>query len=140
MTRTLILALLCGALAAVESAPVPVVRVIDGDTLHVLVDVGGISTSLPVRLLWIDAPEPGEAGADAATAALRDLVDGRRVTLWTPGDRFALDRWGRILAAGYVEHDGQRTLVQQVLVVQGHARYLADTYPAPARQAALLTR
>ncbi len=46
-----------------------VVRVIDGDTF--VVEYDGEPTS--VRIHGIDAPERGEPGHDAATAALREL-------------------------------------------------------------------
>ena len=73
-----------------------VVRVIDGDTLVVALD-GGEHT---VRLLGIDAPEPGDTAgqavlAEQATAALAALVGDGAVTL-VAGDE-PRDDGGRLL-------------------------------------------
>jgi endonuclease YncB( thermonuclease family) len=73
-----------------------VIRVVDGDTLHVSVD-GRDET---VRLLGIDTPElrPVECGARAATAALTQLADGRHVELVEDPTQDERDRYGRLLA------------------------------------------
>ena len=78
----------------------PVVRVVDGDTIRVLYE--GRDES--VRLLCIDTPERGEPGFDAATVAMRGLVDGRAVVLEfeRPGEP-ARDRYGRLLAFVFVD-------------------------------------
>lgn len=88
-------------------------RVIDGDTV---VLAGGRR----VRLLGIDAPERGEPGADAATARLRDLVQGRRVRLdyAPPLLGRTEDMYGRLLARISVG----RADVAAVLLDEGHAR------------------
>ncbi len=80
-----------------------VVRVVDGDTLHVRID-GREET---VRLLGIDTPElhrpgtPVECGARAAAREMQRLAAGRRVTLVPDRTQDARDRYGRLLA--YVE-------------------------------------
>ncbi|MEM7625256.1 MAG: thermonuclease family protein [Planctomycetota bacterium] len=69
-----------------------VARVIDGDTFRVEYD--GDLTS--VRIRDIDAPERGDPRADAATAELRRLVDGKTVRLaFGPGRK--RDGFGRLL-------------------------------------------
>ena len=55
-----------------------VARVVDGDTIDVLVD-GGSETR--IRLSGIQAFEAGECGADIATDRLTTLVEGKRVEL-----------------------------------------------------------
>ncbi len=72
-----------------------VVQVKDGDSLV-------LSTGQQVRLLDINAPEgprdgtPAEPYADAARNTLKQLVEGRDVTLVT--GRKQLDKYGRLLA------------------------------------------
>jgi endonuclease YncB( thermonuclease family) len=76
-----------------------VVRVVDGDTLHVR--VGGEDET--VRIVGIDTPEVGDCGAAEATDALEDLARGRVVLRRDPTqDR--RDRYGRLLA--YVSAGG----------------------------------
>ncbi len=70
-----------------------VVRVIDGDTF--VVEYDGEPTS--VRIHGIDAPERGEPGHDAATAALRELIAGQTVLLEFPAEH-KRDNFGRLLA------------------------------------------
>jgi|GEM_PF-1170153 endonuclease YncB( thermonuclease family) len=70
-----------------------VVAVLDGDT----VDVTRGAEQERVRLIGIDAPEPGTCGFEEATAALAALVDGRTVTLGREA-RVERDRDGRVLA------------------------------------------
>jgi micrococcal nuclease len=103
-------------LAGCGSAPEPagrtatVTRVIDGDTIK-----AGTET---VRLVGIDTPEskrpdtPVECGAKRAAAALRELVEGRSVTLERDPTQAAQDRFGRTLA--YLEVDGRDAGEQMV--------------------------
>ena len=79
-------------------------RVVDGDTL--VAEVGGERER--IRLLRIDAPEaardgaPAECLADAATAALEELVPpGTTVLLAADVER--RDRFGRLLAHVWVD-------------------------------------
>jgi endonuclease YncB( thermonuclease family) len=83
------------------SAGARVVRVVDGDTVHVRTSDGHDER---VRLALVDAPETSttrygraECGGAEATAFLSRLADGRRVELRRPGgeDR---DRFGRAVA------------------------------------------
>ena len=70
-----------------------VTRIIDGDTLEVVVTDGAIET---VRIIGIDTPERGECGFSEASDGLARLVLGHEVTL-SPGAQDDRDRYGRIL-------------------------------------------
>jgi micrococcal nuclease len=116
--RRLVLTLVFVALAAlggraVLEAPASrengrVTRVVDGDTLHVMVH-GRDET---VRLLGIDTPElhkpqtPVECGARAAAAAMEALAAGRRVRLVGDPSQDERDRYGRLLAYAVVRGSG----------------------------------
>jgi micrococcal nuclease len=98
---------------------VSVLRVVDGDTLHV--QRGG--RDVTVRLIGVDTPEVdwygGEAecfGARAGRFAMR-LLDGRRIRLEL--DRERLDPYGRTLGYLYLLDD---RMVNVVLVRRGFAR------------------
>src|SRR4051794_41454771 len=99
-----------------------VTRVVDGDTIHVA--LGG--TDETVRYIGIDTPEsvkpntPVQCFAEAASAANRRLVDGRRVVLTFDAER--RDRYGRLLA--YVRRAGDGVFVNEELVRDGYARTL----------------
>jgi micrococcal nuclease len=80
-----------------QSATALVARVIDGDTIEVLL-AGRIET---VRLLGINANESGECFSTQASSALADLVGGRDVVL-VP-DRSERDQYGRLLRYVYVD-------------------------------------
>ena len=81
-------------------ADVPVERVIDGDTIKVLLN----GQSVSVRLIGIDTPETvkpgspvecfGPEASDFAKAALTD----QRVTLEADASQGGTDRYGRMLA------------------------------------------
>lgn len=97
-----------------------VVRVVDGDTVHVLL----AGRRERVRYLGIDTPEATsevECHGRAASAANARLVAGRRVRLRT--DVEERDRYGRLLA--YVERVADGLDVNAELVRRGHAEPLA---------------
>jgi len=117
----------CGALAGGEDDPSGahggrlegrVVRVVDGDTIHVAI-AGGRREK--VRYIGIDTPEsvkpdtPVQCFAKAASAANTRLVAGRRVVLELDAEQ--RDRYGRLLA--YVRRDG--LFVNAELVRRGYA-------------------
>jgi micrococcal nuclease len=101
-----------------------VVRVVDGDTIRVLLDHPRESRT--VRYIGVDTPEtvkPGEpvqCFGKAASAFNRRLVAGRRVRLVLGRER--RDRYGRLLA--YVRVEGG-PLVEDELLRRGYARTLA---------------
>jgi micrococcal nuclease len=97
-----------------------VVRVVDGDTVHVRLASGRER----VRYIGVDTPEVSgatECWGRRATAANARLVGGRRVRLRTDVER--RDRYGRLLA--YVERVADGLDVNGELLRRGHARALA---------------
>ena len=98
-----------------------VVRVIDGDTVALNVDLGFRTWhESPFRLYGIDAPEVGAAGTEGEEARvfLRDLLPpGQRVVAQT---QRSADKYGRWLATVWVA--GDELSVNERMVDAGHAR------------------
>ena len=121
------------AVGAAAAAPIEgtVVKVVDGDTIHVQL----AARVEKIRYIGVDAPElhhPArgeEPGGREAAQANRDLVSGRRVRLEL--DVRTRDRWGRLLA--YVWVGG--TMVNAELVRLGYAQVM--TVPPNVRYHAL---
>jgi micrococcal nuclease len=96
-----------------------VVRVVDGDTIHVQVD----GRREKVRYIGVDTPESVKPGTPVqcfgkrASAFNARLVDGERVRL--VGDAEERDRYGRLLAYVYRARDG--LFVNAALVRRGYA-------------------
>jgi endonuclease YncB( thermonuclease family) len=94
---------------AVETKPVKVLKVIDGDTIEVASDLGGQNHPVRVRLLYVDTPESkdndhGKGSTDGKAAAewlSKELPAGTEVTLWGPNDALEVDGYGRVLAVAY---------------------------------------
>ncbi len=114
--------------------PLPVVDVVDGDTLTVR-RAGAVVT---VRLLGVDTPEtvdpdePVQCFGPEAAARAAELLTGQRVWLETDPSQDRVDRYGRELA--YVWLPGDQ-LVNLQLLTDGYAREY--TYNLPhAHQAA----
>ena len=108
-----------------------VVRVVDGDTIEVL--IGG--EELRLRYIGVDTPEtvdprrPVGCFGKEASARNRELVDGKTVGL--EKDVSETDRYGRLLR--YVWLEGR--MVNAQLVKEGYA--VASTYPPDVRHADL---
>lgn len=110
-------------LARYHGKSFPVVRVVDGDTLH-LAAPDSTETVTKVRLLGIDAPETGTHATDRmyfakeATAFTQRLVCGREVTVYLDDRSESRDRYGRLLA--YIElTDG--SFLNEDLLLEGRA-------------------
>jgi endonuclease YncB( thermonuclease family) len=95
-----------------------VVRVVDGDTLHLgTPDLGGDSTK--VRLLGIDAPEMGTNRSERmyfsaeATAFARQMALGRKVRVYLDERAGSRDRYRRLLA--YLELPDGKFLNEELL-------------------------
>jgi micrococcal nuclease len=98
-------------------------RVADGDTITVITPN---QTKLRVRLLGIDAPEtpkgtkfPGQPYGTEAEAALRQLVDGKRVRV----EIYGSDRYKRLLATIFIEEND----INLAMIEAG----LAEVYRGP---------
>ena len=103
--------------AAIEGT---VVRVVDGDTIHVQL----ADRVERVRYIGVDSPEihhpvrGEEPGGRAAATVNRGLVEGRRVRLEL--DVRTRDRWGRLLAYVWVGD----TMINAELIRLGYAQVM----------------
>jgi micrococcal nuclease len=129
MSRARLLGLLIAVAAAVYTATASggggedengkVTRVVDGDTIHVI--VGGRDEN--VRYIGVDTPEsvkpgtPVQCFAKRASAYNERLVAGERVRLVLDAEE--RDRYGRLLAYVYRDRDG--LFVNAALVRRGYA-------------------
>lgn len=110
--------------AALDPDIVPVVRVVDGDTIKVIYDAP--PREYGVRLLGIDTPERDEEGyAEAKTALATMLGDHVRLEFEPNGKVF--DNYGRILA--WLK-DEKGNLIQEAMIRQGHTKF-ADQWGKP---------
>ncbi len=104
-----------------------VIRVVDGDTVKVDID-GGES----VRVIGIDTPEtvhpdkPTECGGSEATAAARELLDGKKVAVVYDRTQDRRDKYGRLLAYLDIPESGD---FGEAMLRKGHAEEY--TYAAP---------
>lgn len=129
-----LLLLLAAAVASAATLDGAVVRIVDGDTIHVRVG----ERVEKVRYIGVNTPEVHhprkgeEPGGRDAMAVNRTLVAGRQVRLET--DVQARDRYGRLLAYVWVGD----TMVNAELVRQGYAQVM--TVPPNVRHQALFLR
>jgi micrococcal nuclease len=111
-----------------------VVRIVDGDTIHVRLG----ERVEKVRYIGVNTPEvhhPSkgeEPGGREAAVVNRQLVDGRRVRLEL--DAQARDRYGRLLAYVWVDE----TMVNAELVRRGFAQVM--TVPPNVRHQTLFLK
>jgi micrococcal nuclease len=105
-------------LARYDHRTFPVVRVVDGDTVHLdAPDRGGPTTK--VRLLGIDAPEMGSSRtermyfAEQATAYLKNLALDKAVTVHIDEQAGSRDKYDRLLA--YLELPDGRFVNEELL-------------------------
>jgi micrococcal nuclease len=109
--------------AAAGRTPAQVVRVVDGDTIVVV--MGGVEYR--VRYIGINTPEtvdprkPVECYGREASQRNHELVDGKMVEL--EKDVSETDQYGRLLRYVWLNGD----MVNAILVREGYA--LASTYP-----------
>jgi len=121
--------MMTACLQAVETAPVQVIRIIDGDTIDVAADLGGTIYEVRVRLLWVNTAERGNPGYEAATEALR-VFCGNEVILFDPrGNSWERGNYGRLLAL--VRQPGTDETAQEMLMREGHSLYWTKYSRAP---------
>ena len=104
--------------------PAKVTRVIDGDTIDVVID----GQSHRLRYIGMDTPERGEVGYNIATTRNRQLIG--RDGIYLEKDISEADRYGRLLRYVY-RPDGR--MVNEILVAEGWAE--AVSYPPDVKYA-----
>jgi len=111
---------------------VTVLKVVDGDTVDVDIDLGfGVCLKDErVRIMGIDTPESRtrdkveDLFGEAAKARLKELMKhgGKLITTEDKKGEDMKGKFGRILGDFYVErYEGQRERVTDILVEEGHA-------------------
>jgi micrococcal nuclease len=111
---------------------ITVIKVVDGDTVDVDIDLGfGITLrDERVRIMGIDTPESRTSDkvedlfGEAAKARLKELLEdgGKLITTENKKGEDMKGKFGRILGDFYVErYEGQREKVTDILVEEGHA-------------------
>lgn len=106
---------------------VVVARAVEGDTVEISSVVDGLST---VRLIGVDAPDPGQPHGETAREFAADNLADREVFL--EFDAAPVDRYGRLLAYARLP-DGR--MFNELLVEKGHAQ--VATFPPNTRHAGL---
>ncbi len=103
----------------------PVIRVVDGDTLHVLLD----GRDVTVRMIGMNTPEtvkpnsPVECYGPEASDYAKELLSGQRVTLEFDDSQGRQDKYGRTLAYVWLEQaSGALSLVNLDEISHGVAR------------------
>lgn len=100
-----------------------VVKVVDGDTVDLEVDLGfSITLKERFRLHRINAPEkrgPSKPQGEESTLHLMKLTDGVEITIKTIKDQ--KEKYGRFLVEIYRKSDG--ACLNDLMVHDGHASY-----------------
>ena len=102
-----------------------VVRVVDGDTLHVAADLGlDVSMNLTLRLYGIDAPEMSTEAGHVSKAFVETWVaaNGPVFSLRTVKDR--REKYGRYLADLVPQYGGPMSLCSALLATGNAKVYL----------------
>jgi micrococcal nuclease len=77
-----------------------ITNVVDGDTVDALVDLGfKVQIAQRLRLARVDTPERTQANYQTAKDFVKDLVDGKEVTITT----HKVSKWGYFLADVSIE-------------------------------------
>ena len=109
---------------------VTVIKVVDGDTVDVDINLGfGVwLKDERVRIMGIDTPESRTSDrvedlfGEAAKARLKELMHdgGKLITTEDKDGEDMKGKFGRILGDFYVEHDGKKERVTDILIEEGH--------------------
>jgi len=111
---------------------VTVIKVVDGDTVDVDIDLGfGVTLKDErVRIMGIDTPESRtrdkveDLFGEAAKARLKELMSegGKLITTENKNGEDMKGKFGRILGDFYVErYEGEKERVTDILIEEGHA-------------------
>ena len=100
---------------------VRVLRVIDGDTVEILMGMGLFRSPRDerVRLYGIDAPETSQRGGEDATNHLKRLIGSGR-SIWM--ERKAVDQYGRTVGLLYRSRRNPQDSINYGMVRDGQAR------------------
>lgn len=106
-------------------------RVVDGDTVDVDINLGfGVwLKNERVRIMGIDTPESRTRDeveklfGKASGARLKELMKngGKLITTEDKDGEDMKGKFGRILGDFYVEHEGKKARVSDILIEEGHA-------------------
>lgn len=95
-----------------------VLKVIDGDTVDLFVDLGfKVGFNSRVRLIGIDTPERWHPYGKVVKAYLEDLMEGEKVFL----DVTKKDKYGRYLGVVYL-NESDEVSVNQMLINENMAK------------------
>ncbi len=123
--------------AAPDPNIVPIVRVIDGDTIVVRYR----EVEEKVRYRDVDTPERGQPGYDEATQFNQELlVEGMARLEINYSEGNGRDNFGRLLAYVYVEKDGQEVQVNKAINEAGHVKPGSELVPEQYRVAVRATQ
>lgn len=95
-----------------------VIRVVDGDTIDVVLDLGfHISFEMKLRLFGINTPELREESGKIARDRLKEKIDGKVITVYTIKDK--QEKYGRYLAKIFLaREDINEWLISEGLAVR----------------------
>jgi len=109
---------------------VKVIKVVDGDTVDVDIDLGfGVTlTDERVRIMGIDTPESRtrdkveDLFGEAAKARLKELMKhgGKLITTEDRKGEDMKGKFGRILGDFKVEYNGEMKKVTEIMEIEGH--------------------
>jgi endonuclease YncB( thermonuclease family) len=98
-----------------------VARIIDGDTLIFIVDLGFyVQARITARLRDVNCPESNAIGGSEATAFLTELVKDRKLLIESYKDRMSFARW---VCDAWVEDKnapGEWRSIAEEIVSNGH--------------------
>ncbi len=110
---------------------VSVIGIVDGDTVDVDINLGfGVwLKDERVRIMGIDTPESRTSDrvedlfGEVAKSRLKELMKdgGKLITTEDKDGEDMKGKFGRILGDFYVEHEGKKARVTDVLIEEGHA-------------------
>lgn len=106
----------------------PVIKVVDGDTLDVLIH----EKTVRLRLIGLDTPEtvdprkPVQCFGKAASDKAKEMLSGKTVRLEYDASQGTLDKYGRTLAYVYLP-DG--TLFNEYMIAAGYAHEYTYNLP-----------
>ena len=99
-----------------------VLRVVDGDTVDLVVDLGfDVALQLRVRLFGVDTPERGQPGWKEATDFVSSWVASALTPVFTVRTfKDKKEKYGRYLAS--VSHESRQETLSEALVAAGLAK------------------